>query len=85
MNASLSFAHAINIIKKSVIISQRMQVETMTECDFTNACHIDADMQALALIKSNIIQFSIFAKFSNSNSIRIKIISIKEIIFYDKS
>jgi len=57
----------------------------MTECDFMNTCHVDADKQALALIESNIIQFSIFVKFSNSNSIRIKIISIKEIILYDKS
>ena len=57
----------------------------MTECDFMNTYHVDADMQALALIKSNIMQFSIFMKFSNSNSIKIKIISIEEITFYDKS
>ena len=56
----------------------------MTECDFTNTCHVDADKQVLALIKSNIIQSSVFAEFSNSNSIRIEIISTEKIIFYDK-
>ena len=56
----------------------------MTECDFMNTCHVDADVQALALIESNIIQFSIFVKFSNSNSIRIEIILREEITFYDK-
>ena len=56
----------------------------MTEYDFINACHIDTDTQALALIKSNIMQFSVFTKFSNSNFIRIKIILIEKITFYDK-
>ena len=57
----------------------------MTECNFMNACHVDADMQALALTESNITQFSVFTEFSNSNSIRTEIISTKEISFYDKS
>ena len=57
----------------------------MTKCDFMNTCHIDADMQALILTKSNITQSSVFTKFSNSNSIKIEIISIEEITFYDKS
>ena len=61
-----------------------MWVETMIECDFTNTCHVDVNMQALILTKSNIIQFSIFAEFSNNNSIKIEIISIKKIIFYNK-
>ena len=56
----------------------------MTECNFTNTCHVDADTQALVLTESNIIQFSVFTEFSNSNFIRIKIISIKKIIFYNK-
>ena len=62
-----------------------MQVEIMTECDFMNACHVDINIQALVLTESNIMQFSVFVKFSNSNSIRIEIISTKKIIFYDKS
>ena len=81
MNASLSFAHAINIIKKSVIISWRTWVETITECDFTNTCHVNTDMQVLVLIKSNIIQFLFFTEFSNNNFIRIKIISKKKLLF----
>ena len=83
MNVSLSFAHTINISKKSVIILQKMQVKIMTECDFTNVCHMNADAQALILIKLNFIQSSILTEFSNSNLIRIKIVSTKEIIFYD--
>ena len=55
MNVLLLFAHAINIIKKSVIISQKMQVETITKCNFINACHVDTDTKALILIKSNIM------------------------------
>ena len=57
----------------------------MTECDFMNAYYIDTDVQALILTELNIMQFSIFMKFLNSNSIRIEIILTKEIIFYDKS
>ena len=56
----------------------------MTECDFMNTYHVDADVQALALTKSNIMQFSVFTKFSNSNFIRIEIILTKEITFYNK-
>ena len=56
----------------------------MTECDFTNICHVKIDMQALILTESNIMQSSVFVKFSNSNFIRIEIISIEEIILYDK-
>jgi len=84
MNASLSFAHAINITEKSVIISWKMQVEIMTECDFMNACHVDINIQALVLTESNIMQFSVFTKFSNSNFIKIKIISIEKITLYNK-
>ena len=62
-----------------------MQVETMTKCNFMNACHVDVDVQVLTLIKSNIIQSSIFVKFSNNNSIKIEIISTEKIIFYNKS
>ena len=62
-----------------------MQVETITECNFTNTCHVNADMQALILTKSNITQLTVSLKFSNSNSIRIEIISTEEITFYDKS
>ena len=50
-----------------------------------NTCHVDVNAQALALTESNIMQSSVFTEFSNSNSIRIKIISIKKITFYDKS
>ena len=57
----------------------------MTECNFTNICYVNTDAQALILIKSNIIQFLFFVKFSNNNFIRIKIISREEITFYDKS
>ena len=81
MNALLSFAHAINITEKSVIISQKTQVETMTECNFTNTYHVNTDMQVLALIESNIIQFSFFTEFSNNNFIRIKIILKKKLFF----
>ena len=56
----------------------------MTECNFINACHVDADIQALILIESNIMQFSVFTKFSNSNFIKIKIISIEKITLYNK-
>ena len=62
-----------------------MQVRIMTKYNFTNTYHVNANTQALALTESNIFQFSIFTEFSNSNFIKIEIISTEKITLYDKS
>ena len=48
MNFSLSFTHMINKTDKSIIISKRVQVNTLAEWDFINMYYINIEEAALA-------------------------------------
>ena len=80
MNFFLSFTHAINKMNKSVIISRKTWVDTLTEWNFINVYHIDIEKAALAF-KEKSQQF----KFLNVNFIHAETVLSNEVIIYEIS
>ena len=53
MNFFFSFMHVINKMNKSVVISRKMQVDTLTKWNFINIYHIDIEEAVLAFKKKS--------------------------------